>query len=313
MQNLPAVADRPAPPSLAPLRKSLDTAKNDTERDNIRRAASAAEAAARALNLPAVQCEASAIVRLSERALVKANPAKPAGERRSGEKPAYQATTVKAPLMSQLRSLHSPLSDNEFEQALEEARAAGTPPTRKFVADYARRLRPPETAPESETDSAVACEPDTDEPTDNPAPSAGESPEKEPAPLEEPDDGESPKPDNPPQRDALFARCAVQTCIAPAVVWGVGADKDAPAVCVKHFLEFKTSYQGVFVKAKSSDLRLALEEAHAAGVSEGMARAQKAPPETTETADPKITVDPPPKARSTRRAPRAVQKPPPVR
>ena len=73
-------------------------------------------------------------------------------------------------------------------------------------------------------------------------------------------------------------------------------------------MENKNHYQGLFIKAKAPDMRFALQEAYKAGVREGEARVQKAPPETIEVANPKITVDKPPSPKSqTRKQPAARQ------
>ena len=254
MQNLPAVPDaKPAAPltpeSLAPMRAALDRAETDVEREQVRRAAAGAEAAARAMNLPAVETEAACLIRASEREIVNANPPIPPGERRNAEMPSYRRAGIPRALMSQLRALHRQLSDWEFSEALGEARSTRTPPTRRYLTRYARRLRQPD-GEEAPPETPPASDPDVSDETEEEMP---------PPPPEPPEDG------------GIATRCFY--CAAPPIVW----DGDKPreiGQCFRHFMG-EAGLVG-FVAGYAKPLREAIEEYAAAIVS---------PPETNEVGE----------------------------
>ena len=253
MQNLPAVPDaKPAAPpsapeSLAPMRSALDRAENDVEREQVRRAAAGAEAAARSMDLPAVETEAACLVRSAEREIVNANPPIPPGERRRAEMPSYRRAGIPRALMSQLRALHRQLTDWEFSEALTEARSTRTPPTRRYLTRYARSLRQPD----------------------------GEDlpPETEPPPASDPDvPDETGDEDEPPADGGLAMRCFY--CDAPPVFWDANHPRHV-GQCFKHFM----SDVGLtdFVAGYAKPLREAIEEYVVAAL--------VAPPETNEVGE----------------------------
>lgn len=125
-------------------RKALAAAGDDFERLRIRDQARAAAAAAAILQRNDIQVSAARLVMEAERAIAAANPAVEdrAGVGGRGRKnSAPPGNGVSPGTIRKLRSLHSPLSDEQFVAACEQAERAGEPVTRSTLRRIAARVR----------------------------------------------------------------------------------------------------------------------------------------------------------------------------
>lgn len=86
--------------------------------------------------------EVDALVASAERALVRANPARPSGERHIGWESAYAAVGIRRASMSAMRVVHEPLTEADFAAAPESARAEQTPATRRYLREWNARHFP---------------------------------------------------------------------------------------------------------------------------------------------------------------------------
>ena len=125
-------------------RKALAAAGDDFERLRIRDQARAAAAAAAILQRNDIQVAAARLVMEAERAIAFANPPIPPEERSPGPGGANTVPPgngISRGTLRKLRSVHSPLSDDEFEAACEQAERRGEPITRSTLGRIAARAR----------------------------------------------------------------------------------------------------------------------------------------------------------------------------
>lgn len=132
------------PARLDRARKALAAARDDFERLRIRDQARAATAAAAVLQRHDIQVSAARLIMEAERAIAFANPPIPPAERspgRGGRNTAPRGRGISRGAIQKLRSIHSPLSDEQFLAACEQAEKAGEPVTRSTLRRIAARAR----------------------------------------------------------------------------------------------------------------------------------------------------------------------------
>ena len=114
-------------------RTALAEASDDFERLRIRDSAKAVAAAAEVLQRRDIQTTASTIIQRAERAIVQANPPNVTGRPRLVEKVVTPNNDFSSGVLRQMRQAHSKLSDEQFEERVEEAIETQTPMTRQSL------------------------------------------------------------------------------------------------------------------------------------------------------------------------------------
>ena len=123
-------------------RRALAAARDDFERLRIRDDARALMAAAAILKRNDIQIGAARLVMEAERAIAAANPAPTpheSGARRGKGVP--RGNTLSASLIRKVRMTHTPLSDEQFAAACDQAEKRGEPVTRSILRRVAARVR----------------------------------------------------------------------------------------------------------------------------------------------------------------------------
>ena len=130
--------DSSLPAKLDVASRALSEATDDWQRIDIRDYAKAIEAASAILKRKGIQVQAANLVQGAERAIAKANPPK---FRRKGTpksncgipNPTFQEEPIPLATIRDLRKAHDNITDDEFEQAKEQAIETETPLTRSYL------------------------------------------------------------------------------------------------------------------------------------------------------------------------------------
>ena len=123
-------------------RIALHYARDNFERVQVRNHAKAIQEAA-VLNRRDIQFEASVLVQKAERAIAKANPANPGGKGTPKGNCVIRdnAVSVSGGVIRQIRQAHDSVDDEEFQEAVEQAKEDMQPLTRKTLVDIGKRKR----------------------------------------------------------------------------------------------------------------------------------------------------------------------------
>ena len=139
---------------------ALESATNDFERIQIRDTAKAVEAASAILKRKDIQIQAANLVQGAERAIAKANPPNHGGkgtENKSCE--ISNPTTLEEPIPSgtirDIRKAHDKITDEEFEEAKQEAIENQEPLTRSYLKEKSQEKKQAEKEIEPVTDIPI--------------------------------------------------------------------------------------------------------------------------------------------------------------
>ena len=128
--------DSSLPAKLDVASRALSEATDDWQRIDIRDYAKAIEAASAILKRKGIQVLAANLVQGAERAITKANPPKGRGEGRKNSgilNPTISEEPIPPATIRDLRKAHDNITDDEFEQAKEQAIETETPLTRSYL------------------------------------------------------------------------------------------------------------------------------------------------------------------------------------